>query len=147
MAIRVGLVGLGFMGMTHARIYRALPGAELAAVCDIQPDRLAGTAAGGNIDTGAAGVDFSQLSVSSGDGTLATSVTNCDLVVVAANKLGDISGQTNTIVTAPGAGFSSSTPFHSVTWPLGWNGHVNYNGDTIQLVNVRKNGGTALIIR
>lgn len=32
--LRVGVIGLGFFGERHARIYSALPGAELIAVCD-----------------------------------------------------------------------------------------------------------------
>jgi predicted dehydrogenase len=40
MSVRIGLVGLGFMGSTHARAYREIDGAELVAVCDTDPDRL-----------------------------------------------------------------------------------------------------------
>jgi predicted dehydrogenase len=32
--IRVGVVGLGFMGQTHIKAYRRLPQAEIAAICD-----------------------------------------------------------------------------------------------------------------
>jgi predicted dehydrogenase len=31
----VGVIGLGFFGQRHARIYRENPAAELMAVCDI----------------------------------------------------------------------------------------------------------------
>lgn len=32
--IKVGVIGLGQMGMLHARIYRKLTGVELAAICE-----------------------------------------------------------------------------------------------------------------
>ena len=32
--IRIGVVGLGFMGVTHLKSYRQVPGAEVVAVCD-----------------------------------------------------------------------------------------------------------------
>src|SRR5690606_16538529 len=56
--IRVGVIGLGFMGQTHLRAYAAanLSGraCEVVAVCDRRPERLAGRAgAAGNIATGA----------------------------------------------------------------------------------------------
>ena len=49
--VRVGLVGLGFMGQQHYQIYREMEGAELVAVCDVIPERVAETApsVGGNI--------------------------------------------------------------------------------------------------
>ena len=33
--IRVGIVGLGFMGKMHFRCYKALDGVTVAAICDI----------------------------------------------------------------------------------------------------------------
>jgi predicted dehydrogenase len=30
----IGVIGLGFMGLTHIRAYRQLPGARIAAICD-----------------------------------------------------------------------------------------------------------------
>lgn len=55
--IRVGVIGLGFMGSTHARCYQSAAAAgwpcRLAAVADRSPDRLTGLAAvTGNIATG-----------------------------------------------------------------------------------------------
>lgn len=35
--MKVAIIGLGFMGVMHARIYQALPGVELGAVVDIDP--------------------------------------------------------------------------------------------------------------
>ena len=40
--VRVGIIGLGFMGTTHLGIYRANPKAELVAVADINPAKLKG---------------------------------------------------------------------------------------------------------
>lgn len=37
--LRVGLLGCGFWGRNHARVYSELPTAELVAVCDIEPSR------------------------------------------------------------------------------------------------------------
>jgi predicted dehydrogenase len=39
--VRVGVVGLGNWGRLHAQVLAALPGARLAAVCDLDPDRRA----------------------------------------------------------------------------------------------------------
>jgi predicted dehydrogenase len=55
--VRVGVVGLGFMGATHIRAYReaAAAGAlcRVVAVADSDPARLSGTPVGnGNLDTG-----------------------------------------------------------------------------------------------
>ena len=42
--VRVGVVGVGYLGEHHARIYADLPGAELVGVCDLDSDRAAGVA-------------------------------------------------------------------------------------------------------
>ncbi|MGD9495407.1 MAG: Gfo/Idh/MocA family protein [Armatimonadota bacterium] len=49
--VRVGLVGMGFMGQQHFAIYHAMAGAEVVAVCDKIPERVSTRAAsiGGNI--------------------------------------------------------------------------------------------------
>jgi len=39
--VRIGLVGLGRFGKLHAAVLGELPGVELAAVCDPQPDEVA----------------------------------------------------------------------------------------------------------
>jgi len=56
MAVKVGLVGLGMMGAGHFKALREIGGAEVVAVCDVDPKKLAGDWSGtlGNIDTGAA---------------------------------------------------------------------------------------------
>lgn len=51
--LKVGVVGLGFFGARHARIYAEHPAAELVAVCDSDPARTAQVAA----ETGARGFD------------------------------------------------------------------------------------------
>jgi len=38
--LRAGVIGLGAMGLNHARVYDELPGVELVAVADTSPDRL-----------------------------------------------------------------------------------------------------------
>ncbi|MCC6907493.1 MAG: Gfo/Idh/MocA family oxidoreductase [Phycisphaerales bacterium] len=66
--IGVGVIGLGFMGQTHLRCYRAADKAghanRLVAVCDSSAERRAGRIeAAGNIATGG-GVAFDAASVS-----------------------------------------------------------------------------------
>ncbi|MFA7672547.1 MAG: Gfo/Idh/MocA family oxidoreductase [Clostridia bacterium] len=39
MAIKIGIVGMGGIGNTHARVYKNDPLAQLVAVCDVQKDR------------------------------------------------------------------------------------------------------------
>ncbi|OHE82477.1 MAG: oxidoreductase [Verrucomicrobia bacterium RIFCSPLOWO2_12_FULL_64_8] len=43
--VRCGVVGVGSLGQHHARIYAALPGAELAGVCEIDDARAAAVCA------------------------------------------------------------------------------------------------------
>ncbi len=40
--INVGIVGLGFMGMTHYNAYQRVEGATVSAICETDPVRLAG---------------------------------------------------------------------------------------------------------
>ncbi len=40
--IRVGIAGIGFMGMTHFNAYKDVPGAKVVALCEKDPVRLAG---------------------------------------------------------------------------------------------------------
>lgn len=40
--IRVGIAGIGFMGMTHFNAYKQVPGAKVVALCETDPTRLAG---------------------------------------------------------------------------------------------------------
>ncbi|MDD2403797.1 MAG: Gfo/Idh/MocA family oxidoreductase [Victivallaceae bacterium] len=49
--VRIGIIGLGFMGTTHFRIYRGLPNAEIIAIADVDADKRRGdiTKVSGNI--------------------------------------------------------------------------------------------------
>ncbi len=48
--LKVAVTGLGFMGNMHARCYKALESVKLAAICDVEEERLKGEAsAAGNI--------------------------------------------------------------------------------------------------
>jgi predicted dehydrogenase len=38
--INVGVVGVGYLGIKHAKVYKNLDNAQLVAVCDINPERL-----------------------------------------------------------------------------------------------------------
>ena len=39
---RVGIVGIGFMGMVHFLTYKKLPGVRVSAICDRSPEKLSG---------------------------------------------------------------------------------------------------------
>ena len=39
MKTKIGVIGLGFMGSAHARIYKKLKDCELVAVCDKDPEK------------------------------------------------------------------------------------------------------------
>jgi predicted dehydrogenase len=43
--LRVGVIGLGWFGQRHSRVYHELPTAELVAVCDLDDNRTAAIAA------------------------------------------------------------------------------------------------------
>ncbi len=60
--LRVGIVGFGFMGQMHYKCWRALEGAEIVAVCDVNPSIEEDTKrAVGNIGDTEEAVDFSSL--------------------------------------------------------------------------------------
>lgn len=64
MALRIGIVGLGFMGQVHYRVYGGLRNAKVVAICDVDPKKRRGnwSAIGGNIgDAGAAKTDLSGI--------------------------------------------------------------------------------------
>ena len=49
--IRVGVTGLGFMGNMHSKCYQALENVKLAAICDIDENKLkGGGGTAGNIE-------------------------------------------------------------------------------------------------
>ncbi len=43
--IGVAVIGTGFWGKNHARVYKELPSTELVAICDVNPERAKATAA------------------------------------------------------------------------------------------------------
>ena len=65
MAVKIGLIGLGFMGKMHLSIHAKNPDVEVVAICDINPDinnadYLA--EGGGNIDLGdLSGFDYNAI--------------------------------------------------------------------------------------
>ena len=60
--IRVGIVGLGFMGRMHYRCWKAQPGATIAAICEANPKVLAaaGEAPKGNVEGAADHIDLNR---------------------------------------------------------------------------------------
>ncbi|HCO96714.1 MAG TPA: gfo/Idh/MocA family oxidoreductase [Phycisphaerales bacterium] len=62
--LKVGIVGFGFMGQTHYKCWKKVEGAEVAAICDVNPNIEEDTKrAVGNIGDGQEEVDFSSLNV------------------------------------------------------------------------------------
>ncbi|MFO0956476.1 MAG: Gfo/Idh/MocA family oxidoreductase [Isosphaeraceae bacterium] len=63
--IRVGIVGLGFMGRMHYRCWSSLSGAKVTAVCESNPKTLAaaGEAVSGNVSGAADRIDLESLRV------------------------------------------------------------------------------------
>lgn len=63
--IRVGIVGLGFMGRMHYRCWSALPDAKITAVCEASAKVLAaaGQAQAGNVGGAADSIDLEALQV------------------------------------------------------------------------------------
>src|ERR1700687_2225798 len=61
--MRVGVIGLGFMGSTHIQALLSIPGAELAAVCSRDETRLSGdlSAVRGNTGGPAAKLNFAGV--------------------------------------------------------------------------------------
>lgn len=60
--IRVGIVGIGFMGKMHFRCYKALENVTLAAVCDADESKFTAAAGkAGNIETNEEPLDFTNV--------------------------------------------------------------------------------------
>ncbi|MBN1435905.1 MAG: Gfo/Idh/MocA family oxidoreductase [Sedimentisphaerales bacterium] len=60
--VRVGIVGLGFMGRMHFRCWNADPNAKIVAVCDVDNDKLSGQfAQAGNIEGAQDNLDLSNI--------------------------------------------------------------------------------------
>ena len=61
--MKIGVIGLGFMGVTHLKALREITQAELTAVCSDIPERLSGDLSGIQGNLGGPGVkfDFSKI--------------------------------------------------------------------------------------
>jgi predicted dehydrogenase len=60
--LRVGIAGFGFMGRTHYKCWKKVEGAEVVAVCDVNPNIEEDTKrAVGNIGDAQEAIDFSSL--------------------------------------------------------------------------------------
>ena len=59
--IRVGVIGLGFMGGVHLRNWQAIDGVDVVAVCDANP--ITGVAKQGNIDAGSNPLDLEGVAI------------------------------------------------------------------------------------
>lgn len=73
MTVKVGIIGMGFMGRMHLSAYRKLPGVEVVAFADTDAEKRAGTATGaGNLGDTAfeADVDSFQKIYDSGLGLI-----------------------------------------------------------------------------
>jgi predicted dehydrogenase len=60
--MKVAIAGLGFMGLTHLKAWRNVPGVEITAVSSDDPKTLSGDLSGikGNLDVGGETFDFSS---------------------------------------------------------------------------------------
>ena len=65
MAVRIGLIGIGFMGKTHFDIYAGLRSAQVVAICDVDPVKRSGdwSSIGGNIGEQGQKQDLSGIDV------------------------------------------------------------------------------------
>jgi len=62
--LKVGIAGFGFMGRTHYQCWKKVEGAEVAAICDVNPNIEEDTKkAVGNIGDTSAQVDFGNLNL------------------------------------------------------------------------------------
>ena len=61
--VRVGIAGIGFMGVTHFRSYASVPGARVVALADTDPARRAGdwSKVGGNFGASLGQVDLAGI--------------------------------------------------------------------------------------
>jgi predicted dehydrogenase len=63
-AVRVGIVGFGFMGRQHLKCYRALRGVSVASICDGDKARLKSSEkVEGNIGDDNAALDLSDVAL------------------------------------------------------------------------------------
>lgn len=65
MTIRVGILGIGFMGSMHFNTYKSVKSAHVTAICDIDPKKRSGdwSAINGNIRGAGGKVDLSGIKI------------------------------------------------------------------------------------
>ena len=81
MVIRVGIIGMGFMGRTHLEVFRRLPGVRVTAFAEKDPRIRAGRPGRkGNIDAGAAPLDPRSFDAVYADGLDLVEDPRVDLV-------------------------------------------------------------------
>ncbi|MBN1808354.1 MAG: Gfo/Idh/MocA family oxidoreductase [Planctomycetes bacterium] len=70
--LRVGVVGIGFMGSNHFNIWRSRKDAEVVAIADVNPRKLSGdwSEIAGNIDVGGGKVDLKNVRTFTNPGKL-----------------------------------------------------------------------------
>ncbi len=69
--MRVGIIGFGFMGRMHHRCWTAIPGAEVAAICDADPAAVTDSSRGrGNIAGAEATADLEGVEIYSDVGEM-----------------------------------------------------------------------------
>jgi predicted dehydrogenase len=61
--MKVGIVGFGVMGRTHFQAWQGQDGAEIAAVCEANPEVLAKATAAGNLEEQAGAIDLAGIAV------------------------------------------------------------------------------------
>ena len=59
--MRVGILGLGFMGKTHFNSFKGVEGTDVVAVCDADAKKFTGGEKVGNLDTGDQALDLSGV--------------------------------------------------------------------------------------
>ena len=72
MTVRVGIIGIGFMGRMHFETYRRMKGARVAAICDVDAKKRSGDWSGivGNIGAAGEKTDLKGVKVYSDAGRL-----------------------------------------------------------------------------
>ena len=62
--LKIGMLGFGFMGVTHYRIYQSLPNTRVVGIFDFEPEKVKkGEGAAGNIGEGGEKLDLSGVHV------------------------------------------------------------------------------------
>jgi len=68
--VKVGIIGFGVMGRTHFKAWRGQPGAEIAAVCEANPDVLAKVSGEGNLEQQAGSINLEGIPTFTDVGTM-----------------------------------------------------------------------------